>query len=269
MFSILFLINTNKYLRAKDEIYLPEWVKLLEDKETQRWWPRIVTFDPMGMTATNPTIAATTATLNIPELKDLKRDGVIVDADGGINVEKAAVYNVWNIPHLGERLELEEDEFRKTLHKYSGNPTVLDPTRRAFLPNIGGCTVYVFGKLTKIRYSICRLSALHRNDIYIEMRRRRLRYESTMNATDRTCLALTSALVDLISFLHSKHALNAHSEAVSECLPIFVKRAVLWVRLQNIACTMRASINKAAIARKRILIKRSKLRESKMHDFRQ
>ena len=97
-------------------------MELLNHKETRKWWPRIVTFDPLGMTATNPTIAATTATLNIPELAhDLKRDGVIVDEDGGIKTQKAAVYNVWNIPALGERLELTETEFRETLNKYTGN----------------------------------------------------------------------------------------------------------------------------------------------------
>ena len=152
-FSYMFPANSHIFqMRSvKDEVYLSEWTQLLNHKETQKWWPRIVTFDPQGMTATNPTIAATSATLNIPELNDLKRDGIIVDEDGGINTQKAAVYNVWNIPHLAERLELEESDFRETLHKYTGNPSVLDSSRNAFLPNIGGCTVYTFGDLTKIR----------------------------------------------------------------------------------------------------------------------
>ena len=133
-------------------MYLTPWTELLSSPETRKWWPRIVTFDPLGMTATNPTIAATTATLNIPELKEsLKRDGVIVDRDGGIKTEKCAVYNVWNIPHLAQRLDLTEQELRDTLFKYTGNPTVKDKHRRAFLPNIGGCTVYTFGDVRKIR----------------------------------------------------------------------------------------------------------------------
>ena len=120
-------------------------------KETQKWWPRIVTFDPLGMTATNPTIAATTAILNIPELQDLKRDGKIVDNDGGIHTQKAAVYNVWNLPSLAKRLDLSEKDLRSTLFKYTGNPTLNDKKRNAFLPNVGGCTVYTFGDIRLIR----------------------------------------------------------------------------------------------------------------------
>mmetsp|Transcript_65144 Transcript_65144/g.103715 ORF Transcript_65144/g.103715 Transcript_65144/m.103715 type:complete len:841 (+) Transcript_65144:35-2557(+) len=138
--------------RHSDEVYLKEWTQLLEHKKTQKWWPRIVTFDPLGMTATNPTIAATTAILNIPELANvLKRDGVIVDEDGGIATQKAAVYPVWNIPALAKRLELSEFDFRDAMHKYTGNPSLLDKTKNAFLPNVGGVTVYTFGDVSKIR----------------------------------------------------------------------------------------------------------------------
>lgn len=110
------------------------------------------------MTATNPTIAATTATLNIAELTDLKRDGIIVDEDGGIKTQKAAVYNVWNIPSLGKRLNLTENDFRETLNKYTGNKQLFDKTRNAFIPNIGGCTIYTFGNITKIRDNKCEIA---------------------------------------------------------------------------------------------------------------
>ena len=61
---------------------------LLNNKNTQKWWKRIVTFDPMGMTSKLPSIAATTAILNIPELRNLKRDGKIVDNNGGVKAQK-------------------------------------------------------------------------------------------------------------------------------------------------------------------------------------
>eukprot|EP01084_Bolivina_argentea_P122558 217169_1 len=138
--------------RHEDEVYLQEWIELLENKETRKWWPRIVTFDPMGMTATNPTIAATSAILNIPELESqLKCDGLIVDSDGGIHAQKAAVYNVWNLFALSGRLELTETSLREALYKYTGNPTVNDLNKIAFIPNVGGCTVYTFGDIRLIR----------------------------------------------------------------------------------------------------------------------
>merc|ERR1719181_2533036 len=58
--------------KRKDEYYIPELKQLLDDPRTQAQWHRIVTFDPFGMTANTPTIAATTAKLNIPECYDLK-----------------------------------------------------------------------------------------------------------------------------------------------------------------------------------------------------
>jgi len=64
---------------------------------------------------------------------------------------KNVLYNVWNIPYLAKRLFLTEQELRETLYKYTGNPNVLEASKRAFLPNIGGCTVYTFGDVRKIR----------------------------------------------------------------------------------------------------------------------
>ena len=43
------------------------------------------------------------------------------------------------------------EELRETLFKFMSNPSVRDVSRRAFLPNIGGCTVYTFGDVRKIR----------------------------------------------------------------------------------------------------------------------
>jgi len=137
--------------RSPDEFFIPEIKKLLDDPETQLDWNRIVTFDPFGMTATNPTIASTRAICNITELNDVIRDGNIVDEQGGIHVTKAAIQYAWNLPGLASRLEVKEEELRKVLFKYTKNPDCLNNKLNTFLPQIGGLTVYMIGDPLKIR----------------------------------------------------------------------------------------------------------------------
>ena len=137
--------------RSEAEFYLPEWQALIDDPATQEHWKRIVTFDPLGFYGMPPTVASCRATLTIPELMDLNRDGVIVDADGGIKCSKAAVSYAWNVPHLAERLGLTEKDLREALAKYSGSDKILDPKIRTFLPAVGGFTIYAFGDVRKIR----------------------------------------------------------------------------------------------------------------------
>ena len=137
--------------RSDDEFYLPMWKELLDNPETQKHWAGIVTFDPLGMYGMPPTIAACEARLNLPDLEDMTRDGLIVDEDGGVHVTKAAVNYAWNIPHLAERLDLSEQELREALFKYSGQEKLLDPNVRTYLPAVGGFTIYAFGDVRKIR----------------------------------------------------------------------------------------------------------------------
>jgi GTP cyclohydrolase II len=137
--------------RSPDEFYIPEVKKLLDNPETQKDWNRIVTFDPYGMTATNPTIASTKAICNLDELRDLNRDGVVVDEQGGVHTTKAAVQYTWNLPALSQRLEVKEEDLRKVLYKYTKNADVLNPDLKTFLPQIGGLTVYIFGDPLKLR----------------------------------------------------------------------------------------------------------------------
>jgi len=139
--------------RTKDEYFIPSIVQLIEDPRTRKHWKRIVTFNPYGLTSTPPTIAATTAHLNVPEIaKNLRRDGVIVNkVDGSINIVKSAIYYSWNIPGLADRLELKEQELRDALVKYTQNEKLKDPDIKVFLPPVGGLTVYIFGDVTKIR----------------------------------------------------------------------------------------------------------------------
>jgi len=139
--------------RTKDEYFIPSIVKLVEDPRTRKHWKRIVTFNPYGLTSTPPTIAATTAHLNVPEIaKNLRRDGKIVNKeDGSINIVKSAIYYSWNIPGLADRLELKEQELRDALYKYTQNEKLKNPDIKVFLPPVGGMTCYIFGDVTKIR----------------------------------------------------------------------------------------------------------------------
>jgi GTP cyclohydrolase II len=137
--------------KTEAEFYLPEFKELIDDPETQRDWDRIATFDPMGLYAHPPTIAACRAHLDLPELKDLPVDGVIVDANREILTSKCAVYYAWNLPALSARLEMDEWQLRRALHKYSRDDRLLDPKVRTYIPAVGGCTVYTFGDARKIR----------------------------------------------------------------------------------------------------------------------
>lgn len=137
--------------RTEAEFYLPEFKELIEDPETQKDWENIVTFDPMGMYSHPPTIAACQARLDMPELRDLHRDGKIVLDNGEIVSSKCAVYYSWNLPALAGRLDLTEKELRECLHRYSHDPKLLDPKVRTYIPAVGGCTIYTFGDPRKLR----------------------------------------------------------------------------------------------------------------------
>jgi len=142
-------IHSDKRLKD-NEYYVPSLKKLIDHPTTQKRWDGIATFDPKGLTANTPTIAATTSKLNIPELKDLERDGTIVNKDGSVNTVKIAIYYAWNLPELSKRLNMTEDQMRNTLYKYSGDKKLLDPEIKVYLPPVGGMTIYTFGNLEKI-----------------------------------------------------------------------------------------------------------------------
>eukprot|EP00398_MALV-I-01_sp_L67-1_P000999 gene999-125_t len=199
--------------RTADEVFLPEWEKLLRDPATQEstlslclgvygqneyhfavllrpmaaiqmheatcahkslspskphckpklrrlhgaWmfsspcWKNIVMFDPMGMFAFPPSIAACRAKLTIPEMSTLHKDGKIVTKNGDIVTSKASVYYSWNIPGLAERLNMTEADLRQSLFKYSKDKDVLRDDIRTYIPAVGGFTIYCFGDLLKLR----------------------------------------------------------------------------------------------------------------------
>lgn len=133
---------------------------------------RIVSLDPFGHIAgetfkaeiaagadIRPTIAVTRAKLRIPEVEAavaagrLERDGVVVDADGAVNVVKAAVDPVWRLPGVAERLGVSETALRRALFEETGGMYADLVTRsdlEVFLPPIGGVTVYILGDAAKL-----------------------------------------------------------------------------------------------------------------------
>jgi len=141
-----------KYNRLKETEYLNEnLLKHLNNPLTRKKWNDISSINPLGLTSKIPTMACTTATLNIPELDGkLFKDGVIVDSDGGINVTKIAVQYTWNIRKLSKKLDMSEDDLRKAIYKSTNNEKIFDKNYNVFLPNIGGMTVYIFGDIKKV-----------------------------------------------------------------------------------------------------------------------
>jgi GTP cyclohydrolase II len=139
--------------RSQDEVYVDSLHYLMQQEETRRNWNRISTFDPLGMYATHPTMAATVSNLTVPELISdlpLKRCGTVVNPDGTIITTKVAIEYAWNLPFLSERLKMNEEEVRVKLDKYTHIRNLDDKSRRTFLPPVGGITIYFFGDVKKL-----------------------------------------------------------------------------------------------------------------------
>lgn len=133
------------------EFYVKELEELVKRKETQRRWNDIITFDPMGMFATRPTMSATHACMLIPELTELEADSKIVNEDKSINCVKLAIDYVWNLPGLSQRLHMKEKEVREVLAKTTQNDHLHDEKFNAYLPPVGGITVYFIGDISKLQ----------------------------------------------------------------------------------------------------------------------
>ncbi|MBL8459075.1 GTP cyclohydrolase II [Zoogloea sp.] len=128
---------------------------------------RIVSLDPWGHRVAHefaaeiaagmdirPTIAITTAHINMPELRDaiedgrLVPDGEILEANGDVRVTKAAIDPVWYLPGVAERFGIAEHALRRALFEQTGGmfpELVTRPDLKVFLPPIGGMTLYFFG----------------------------------------------------------------------------------------------------------------------------
>jgi len=101
-----------------------------------------------------PTIAVTKARLSLPEVREaiakgrLSVDGHVVHESGDVAVTKAAIDPVWHLPGVAERFGVSEEKLRHTLFEQTGGmypELVTRPDLSAFLPPIGGITLYMFG----------------------------------------------------------------------------------------------------------------------------
>lgn len=141
--------------RSKDEFYLPSLHAHVNNPHTRRRWDAITSFDPMGLYGMPPTMSATSACMEIPELMhgpgaELSADGLLVNADLSINIQKCAIDYAWHLPSIAKKLKFDEKQMREHLASYTQNPEVLDTTKTAYLPPLGGCTIYMFGDITKL-----------------------------------------------------------------------------------------------------------------------
>ena len=141
-------------------------------------WPqwadpaKIVSLDPYGHLVgevfaeeiragidARPTIAVTTARIDLPEIRqriaagDIVPDGRVVLDSGEIRVTKAAIDPVWHLPGIAARFGVAEPDLRRTLFEETGGmfpELVTRPDLEVFLPPIGGTTVYLFGDVERI-----------------------------------------------------------------------------------------------------------------------
>jgi GTP cyclohydrolase II len=141
-------------------------------------WPqwgdpaKIVSLDPYGHLVgdvfaeqiragidARPTIAITTARVDVPEIRqrirsgDIVPDGTVVLDSGEVRVTKAAIDPVWHLPGIALRFGVAEHELRRTLFEETGGmfpELVTRPDLEIFLPPIGGTTVYLFGDVGRI-----------------------------------------------------------------------------------------------------------------------
>ncbi len=140
----------------------------------EAWFDRdhIVSLDPWGAVISTafraeldagidirPTIAITKAHINMPELREaidagrLRPDGKVLTAAGDVAVTKAAIEPVWHLPGIARRFGLAEPALRRALFEETGGmfpELITRPDLEAFLPPIGGMSVYFFGDVSKL-----------------------------------------------------------------------------------------------------------------------
>jgi GTP cyclohydrolase II len=133
---------------------------------------RIVSLDPWGHMVgevfadklaqgynIQPTIAVTTAHIDLPEIRAavaagrLVPDGKVLRESGDVVVSKAALEPAWYLPGVAKRFQIDETELRHTLFEETGGMYPELVTRgdlEVFLPPIGGQTLYMFGDPKRI-----------------------------------------------------------------------------------------------------------------------
>ena len=133
---------------------------------------KIVTLDPWGHRVAEvfaadrsrgldirPSIAVTDGRLRMAEINDavdlgrLRPDGQVLTRAGAIRVTKIAIEPVWWLPGVAARLGVTEAALREAIFRCTDGmyPALLDdPTRKVFLPPIGGASVYLFGEPSRL-----------------------------------------------------------------------------------------------------------------------
>eukprot|EP01051_Picozoa_sp_SAG22_P014269 SAG22_NODE_1705_length_3771_cov_1.831699_3_plen_255_part_00 len=129
-----------------DEFKVPSLVEHLHNPVTQQAWSTISSLDPFGMDSNRPSISATPANMEVPEVMGrLRRDGTIVNEDGHIRVIKVAVDPIWHLERVAAQVGVTEADLRDRLVTWTQNNTIADPENKYFLPSIGGTTLYIIG----------------------------------------------------------------------------------------------------------------------------
>ncbi|KAB8040512.1 GTP cyclohydrolase II [Silvanigrella paludirubra] len=140
----------------------PSW----EDPE------KIVSLDPWGAKVgevfksffekgydIRPTIAITTAHINMPEISQaieagrLHIDDKIISKNKDVLVTKAAIDPVWYLPGIAKRFNVSEGDLRRVLFDQTGGMFPELITRRdlkVLLPPIGSTSVYIFGDVKNV-----------------------------------------------------------------------------------------------------------------------
>jgi len=114
-----------------DEWKLKELITHFEHPQTRTHWEDLSTIDPLGMNSRIPTIAATPAIMEIPELiGKLTFDKKIVNKNQTVNVTKMAIEPVWNLTKMARVLGISEDELRHSIFKWTSNNAILEANNK-------------------------------------------------------------------------------------------------------------------------------------------
>jgi hypothetical protein len=111
-----------------DEYKVPELVALLNQEACRMAWKDISSLNPLGMDSLRPSISATPANMEVPEIMaKLRRDGTVVNEDGSIKVVKVAIDPVWHIPRLAKAVGVTEENLRERLYAWTQNDQIMNP----------------------------------------------------------------------------------------------------------------------------------------------
>lgn len=145
--------NESKKISKEEEIEY-DFKSLIEyNKEYRKdLWEKICSINPEGLFSNPPTIACVRAKLDIKELiPSLEIDHKIVDSNYMVHCLKIAVHYTWDLQKISNRLEIKEEHLRNTFFKKLKNPDFLDTSKKFYLPNIPGVSIFIFGDVQKLK----------------------------------------------------------------------------------------------------------------------